>query len=108
MRRAEFIIAACLVMSFVLFGAITLAQATPVINSLNPTSSPIGGELFINGTGFGLTPGTVTISGQTVPAGVWGATGTGVWGNTQIYLTVPIGTTTGSVVVTVGGVNSNA
>jgi RHS repeat-associated protein len=111
MRRAEFLIATCLVMSFVLIGAITPAQATPVITSLSNSSLPIGGELSINGTGFGTIQGssTVTINGQTVPVAQfpWGQ-GIELWGDTGIVLYVPIGTTTGSVVVTVGGVHSNA
>ncbi|HEX3819914.1 MAG TPA: IPT/TIG domain-containing protein [Candidatus Sulfotelmatobacter sp.] len=71
---------------------------TPAISSLSPSSGPIGTSVTITGTTFGASQGasTVTFNGTA-------ATPTS-WSDTSIALPVPEGATTGSVVVTVGGV----
>src|SRR5579859_5510386 len=76
------------------------AQA-PTITSLSPSSGPVGTAVTITGSNFSATQGTstVTFNGTT-------ATPTS-WGSQTIVTPVPAGATTGSVVVTVGGVASN-
>jgi len=72
----------------------------PHINSLDPTSGQVDDEITINGTGFGTSQGTSTVKFNGVEAAVVS------WGNLQIVAKVPE-TTTGDVVVTVGGNDSN-
>ena len=75
----------------------------PNITSISPTSGPIGTVVTINGTNFGPTVGT-RASGVSFN-GVTGRTTS--WSDTQIVLPVPIGATTGNVVVSISGVSSN-
>ena len=72
----------------------------PTITNLNPRSGSVGTQVTITGTGFGPSMGTVKFNGMA-------ATPTS-WSSTSIVTAVPIGATTGNVVVTVGGVASNA
>ena len=80
---------------------VPLPIPTPSISSLSPAAGPIGTAVTINGATFGATQGssTVTFNGVT-------ATPTN-WTNTSIVAPVPVGATTGPVVVTVGGIASN-
>ena len=73
----------------------------PNITSLNPTSGVVGTSVIIAGANFGATQGTSTVkfNGTTATPTAWSAT--------SITAPVPIGATTGNVVVTVGGVASN-
>ncbi|HET8889243.1 MAG TPA: IPT/TIG domain-containing protein [Candidatus Angelobacter sp.] len=76
---------------------------TPTITSLAPTAGPIGTVVTINGSKFGATRGssTVTFAGITAtPA---------TWSDTQITAAVPAGVALGaaSVVVTVPGSGSS-
>ena len=76
---------------------------SPTITGLSPTTGSYGTSVTISGSGFGSTQGTssVTFNGTTVtPCGT-------CWSSTSITVTVPNGTTTGSVIVTVGGIASN-
>ena len=74
---------------------------TPAIGSLSPIAGPEGTTVEITGTSFGAMQRTssVTFNGT-------GATPTS-WSDTSITVTVPMGATTGDVVVTVGGEASN-
>ena len=72
----------------------------PHINSLDPSSGHVDDEIEINGTGFGTSQGTSTVKFNGVTASIVS------WGNLQIVAKVPE-TTTGDVVVTVGGNDSN-
>jgi len=76
-------------------------SAAPNITSLSPISGPIGTSVTISGSNFGATQGssTVKFNGTTASPTNWSAT--------SIVAPVPIGTTTGPVVVTVGGSASN-
>jgi len=76
-------------------------SVTPTIASLNGTSGPVGTQVTILGTGFGASQGasTVTFNGIAASPTTWSAT--------SIAVPVPVGATTGNVVVTVGGVASN-
>jgi hypothetical protein len=75
--------------------------AVPSITSLSPSSGPVGTSVTITGANFGATQGTSTVkfNGTSATPTSWSAT--------SIVATVPTGATTGSVVVTVGGVASN-
>jgi hypothetical protein len=74
---------------------------TPSITSLTPTSAAVGVSVTIAGTNFGSSQGTSTVmfNGTT-------ATPT-TWANASIKVPVPVGATTGNIVVTVNGVASN-
>jgi len=74
----------------------------PSITSLQPNSGAIGSIVAIDGEGFGATQGssTVTVSGKTPTVNSWA--------DKKIVFVIPSGTTTGNVVVTVGGRASNA
>ena len=81
------------------------AFAAPAISSISPTVgpvSPVGSPITINGTGFGASLDTVTIGGVTSVATSWN--------DTRIVVPVPGSLQPGfsDVVVTVGGVASNA
>ncbi len=65
------------------------------------TSGPVGTPVTITGTNFGAAQGTSTVKFN----GTAGAPSS--WSATSILVSVPSGATTGSVVVTVGGVASN-
>ena len=73
----------------------------PKINSLSPTSGAVGASVIISGSTFGATQGTstVTFNGTTATPTSWSAN--------SITVPVPAGSTTGPVVVTVGGLTSN-
>ena len=81
--------------------AFTVGTPAPSITSLAPASGPVGTLVTINGTNFGASTGTssVTFNGTTAMPGPWSAT--------SIVVPVPAGATTGNVVVTVGGAASN-
>jgi hypothetical protein len=73
----------------------------PSLSTLSLTQGPVGASVTISGSNFGATQGssTVTFNGTTATATAWSST--------SIDTTVPAGTTTGNVVVTVGGSASN-
>jgi len=83
------------------FKASSVGSTGPSITSLSPTSGGAGTSVTIGGTNFGGTQGTSTVTFNGTPA-----TPTS-WGGTTILALVPSGATTGNVVVTVAGVNSN-
>ena len=80
----------------------TVVGPAPSITSLAPTSGAVGTVATITGTNFGMTKGTstVTFNGTVATPTTWSAT--------SLVVPVPVGATTGNVVVTVGGVASNA
>src|SRR5258708_28956597 len=71
------------------------------IASLSPTSGAVGTAVTIAGANFGATQGTSTarFNGTAATPTTWSAT--------SIVVPVPAGASTGSVVVTVGGLASN-
>src|SRR6185369_2677462 len=75
---------------------------SPTLTSLSPTSGPVGTSVTIAGANFGASKGTstVTFNGTTATPTSWSAS--------SIVVPVPTGATTGNVVVTVGGMASNA
>ena len=76
---------------------------TPVITSLAPTTGPVGTVVTINGTTFGATQGSSSVSF----AGIAATPAT--WSDTRITAAVPAGVALGaaSVVVTVAGAGSS-
>ena len=81
-------------------GVLFTVTPPPNITSIVPTSGPIGTVVTINGTNFGPTVGTrvslVYFNGLSAR--------TNSWSDTQIFVPVPAGATTGNVVVSVGGI----
>jgi IPT/TIG domain-containing protein len=73
----------------------------PTLASLSPATGPVGTSVTIAGTSFGATQGTSTVkfNGTTATPTSWSAT--------SIVVPVPTGASTGTVVVTVGGLASN-
>jgi IPT/TIG domain/Carboxypeptidase regulatory-like domain len=78
------------------------ASTAPTISSLSQNSGAVGTSITITGTNFGATQGTSTVTFNGTAA-----TAVTSWSATSIVVTVPAGTTTGNVVVTVSGVASN-
>ncbi len=74
-------------------------QVLPTITSLSVTSGTAGTAVTITGNNFGASPGTVTFNGTAAIPTNWIAT--------TISTTVPVGATTGNVVVTVNSYSSN-
>ena len=76
--------------------------AGPKITSLSPTSGSIGAPVTITGTNFGETQGSSTVKFNGTAAAPTS------WSASNIVAPVPNGATTGNLIVTVGGVTSNA
>ena len=79
----------------------TVQPTAPQITSLAPNAGNVGSTVKITGTNFGATPATNTVTFNGTAATVTSAS------TTDLAVTVPMGATTGSVVVTVGGLASN-
>ena len=77
------------------------AQA-PSISSISPTSSPIGSVVILTGSNFGATQvgSTIKLNGTTVMATSWSST--------AIAAMVPVGASSGTFTVNVGGQNANS
>jgi len=73
----------------------------PSITSLSPNSGVAGDQIQINGSGFGNSRGTSSVSFNGTPAASYGS-----WSSTKVTVTVPSGGTSGSLTITVGGVAS--
>lgn len=72
------------------------------ITSVSPGSGPVGQQVTVTGSGFGTSQGTSTLKFNGTSA-----TQVGSWSDTQIVANVPTGATSGSVLVTVAGLDSN-
>jgi hypothetical protein len=81
--------------------AFTLVQV-PGILALSPALGLAGTSVTISGANFGSSQGTSTVTFNGTPANT-----IQTWNATTIVASVPSGTSTGPVVVTVGGVASN-
>ena len=83
------------------FTFVTTAASGLTITSISPNRGYTGTVVVITGTGFGSSQGTstVTIGGVSAAATAWD--------DTSITMTVSTNTPSGSVVVTVNGVESN-
>jgi len=82
---------------------VTITQdGVPVLTSLSAGAGAVGASITITGSGFGAAQGSSTVTFGGAAAAV------SSWSDTRIVATVPAAATTGGVVVTVGGVASNA
>jgi YD repeat-containing protein len=84
--------------AFFVFSCCFALATVPTISSISPNPGGIGQSVTISGTNFGSS-GSVTFNA--VPAT------TTSWNSTAIVATVPVGASTGNVVVTSGGQSSN-
>jgi hypothetical protein len=73
----------------------------PVITNDSPASGPVGTSVVISGTSFGDTQGDSTVTFNGVAAFPTS------WSNTSLTVSAPTGATTGGVVVTVNGFETN-
>jgi YD repeat-containing protein len=73
----------------------------PSITSLSPTSGPANTSVTVTGSRFGIPQGTSTIQFNGTTATPFS------WSDGTIVVPVPVGATTGAVVVNAGGSNSN-
>ncbi len=71
----------------------------PTISNFSPTSGNVGSSVTISGTNFSTTPSNNTVTFNGVEAIVTASTAT------SLTVTVPAGTTTGPIRVTVAGLN---
>ena len=97
----EFVGAAAPVVTPIVANLPTGSSSTPSITNILPNPAAVGTSVTIAGTNFGATQGgsTVTFNGTTASPTNWSAT--------SITTLVPVGATTGSVVVSVSGQASN-
>jgi len=74
----------------------------PTISYTNPVRAAVGSSIAIVGNYFGSTQGssTITFNGT--------AATPSSWGDTQITVPIPAGSSTGPLVIAVGGMNSNS
>ncbi len=74
----------------------------PAVNSLSPAAGPVGTQVTIQGTNFGSSQGSSTVSFN-------GSSAASIvsWSNSQIVAVAPSTVTTGPVVVVVNSVPSN-
>lgn len=84
-------------------GFTVITQNTPNISTISPTSGPVGTQVTVNGSNFGPTQGssTVTFNGTA-------AASIGSWTDIKITCTVPAGASSGFVKVTVNNISSNS
>jgi len=74
---------------------------SPSITSISPTNGPANTSVTVSGAGFGIPQGTSTIQFNGTTATPFS------WSDGTIIVSVPVGATTGQVVVSSGGINSN-
>src|SRR5262249_47915656 len=81
---------------------VNLTIIGPTVTSVSPTTGPVGTQVTINGSGFGSSQGSNSVTFNSGSASVTS------WSDTQIVATVPSTASAGPVRVTVGGAGSNA
>ncbi len=82
--------------------AFSVVPTSPIIATISPSSGISGVPVTITGSGFGASQGSSTVAFNSVQAIV-----VNTWSDTSISVLVPPGTTSGNVVLTVGGQVSN-
>jgi hypothetical protein len=83
--------------------SVTNFTVLPTLSGFAPTSAAIGATITISGTGFSSTPANNTVKfNNNITATVTAST------TTSITTTVPIGTSNGTILVTVGGQNATS
>jgi len=86
--------------------ALTVSSTGPIISSLSLSQAAVGGTVTITGTNFGSTQGFSVVTFNGVSAGLCSPTPS-CWSSSSISIKVPVGSTSGNVVVNVNGVYSN-
>ena len=81
---------------------VLFTMPNPVVVSVTPTSGKVDSPIQINGSGFGTTQGTSTITMNSLPIDVV------TWSDTAIAAHIPTTATGGSILITEGGVRSNS
>jgi len=76
------------------YAEVDIAIGVPYVDDLTPDTGEVGDTVTIDGGNFGAAQGTGGVTFNGVAAAVTS------WSNTQIVVTVPVGATTGPVVVT--------
>jgi YD repeat-containing protein len=80
--------------------SVSFTVPAPNISNISPDAARVGASITVGGTNFGSVAGRISFNGTNVtPAS---------WGNTQIVVVVPSGTTTGPVIVTQGVASNSA
>jgi YD repeat-containing protein len=80
--------------------SVSFTVPTPTISNISPDAARVGASITVGGTNFGSVAGRISFNGTNVtPAS---------WGNTQIVVVAPSGTTTGPVIVTQGVASNSA
>jgi RHS repeat-associated protein len=74
-----------------------------VINTLSPSTGPVGTQVTLTGVGFGASQGTSVLSFNGQPSGSISS-----WSDTQIIATVPVTAASGPTIVRVNNIKSNA
>lgn len=81
-----------------------ITSGPPNITGLSATKGVVGAAVTITGSNFGSTQGSSSVTFNGTAASIV----SGSWSNTSIIARVPAGASSGSVVVNVGGIASNA
>jgi hypothetical protein len=83
-------------------GAASNAQSflvIPVITAVSPAHAPVGAVVTVTGTSFGDAPGTVSFNGVSATPSSWS--------NTSVGFPIPLGATSGQIVITSNGWSTN-
>src|SRR2546423_1417113 len=99
-RSIAFLPVVCLVS--LLLASSLKAHGAPTVTSISPNPVAAGGQLTINGSGFGTSQGNGFVTLQNVHGTVT------TWSNTQIVVTVPTNVVAGFLYVQANGVDSNS
>src|SRR5579859_4073606 len=80
------------------------SPTAPQIANVSPASGPIGSQITIAGSGFGAAQNNSTVKFNGVASVLDANT---KWSDTQLIIDVPVGATTGGLMVNVNGQDSN-
>lgn len=83
-----------------------VSNSIPTISGISPSPAAVGGTVTINGFNFGSTQGFSVVTFNGISAALCSPTPS-CWSDTSISIKVPVGATTGNVLVNVKGVYSN-
>jgi RHS repeat-associated protein len=86
---------------------VVFSMPNPIITSLSPAVGPMDTVVQVNGSGFGATQGSGTLTFSSAFGGPGTVTATPLtWSDTAITAKVPSNASSGALIVTVGGVAS--
>src|SRR5260370_5704363 len=86
--------------------SVVSSSTGPTITNLSLAQAAVGGTVTITGTNFGTTQGFSVVTFNGVSAGLCSPTPS-CWSSSSISIKVPVGATSGNVVMNVNGVYSN-